>query len=105
MVRPNRFERLTCPTYVGPLYPAECLKKKLSFESHFYGAAKSIRTIDLFLRREALYPAELWPHMDNLILNDLFNDFSTLKLLKLVFNLSSFRWCWVALKKYEFKRP
>ena len=26
----------------------------------FYGAAKTIRTSDLFLRREALYPAELW---------------------------------------------
>ncbi len=25
------------------------------------GATRTIRTSDLFLRREALYPAELWP--------------------------------------------
>lgn len=56
----ERGENKTCEVVLADS-PAQ--RKKIPLRDLFHGAIGTIRTSDLFLRREALYPAELRPHI------------------------------------------
>jgi hypothetical protein len=44
-------------------------RKPLSLKE-FYGAPREIRTPDLLIRSQSLYPAELWAHKEGLTQNN-----------------------------------